>query len=212
MNRQQGLTLIELVLAMSLSIVILVILFAGLRLGYKAQERGTAKAEETQKLRIINDRISWLLRGVYPYLVNRPDMRRLAFEGTSGRVGFVTTSIDTYGTGPEDRAGLKWVTLEAGSKGLMVQEKVFFLTDIVEEGSGREYILDPDVKKIEFSYYDVPPDMPGKEKEGEWVAEWNTEERQYLPSAVKVQITLKRGDRSETMPDMVVRLNVLTTM
>ncbi len=212
MNRRGGFTLVEIILAMSLAIVIMVILFSALRLGYRAQERGGARAEATQKLRIINDRISWLIRGIYPYVINQPDMRKIAFEGASDRIGFVTTSVDSYATGPEDRAGLKWVSISADNKGLRIREKVFFLPELVEESGGRDYVLDPGVKKLEFSYFDLKPEKTEKEKEGEWVAEWDTADKQYLPAAVKVKITLEQNGRNEPMPEMIVRLNVLTKL
>jgi len=202
----------EVILAMSLATVILVILLAAMRLAYKAQESGVSKAEETQRLRIINDRISWLIRGVYPFRVTRPEMNRVAFEGSEEGIGFVTTSIDGYSTGPEDSAGLKWVSLSADDRGLVVREKVFFLNDLVDEGNGKEYVLDPDVKRLQLQYYDVKPEQAEKEEKGEWVAQWDTQEKPYLPAAVKVRISLGRGEETLPMPEMIVRLNVLTSV
>ncbi|MBI5101495.1 MAG: hypothetical protein HZB33_06645 [Nitrospirae bacterium] len=113
LRNNRGLTIVELVLAMSFSIVVIVILFAALRLGYKSQEKGASKAETLQKARIISDRTAWLIRGIYPFSVRKPSVNKIFFEGKSDRVGFVTTSNENYGTGPEDRAGLKWVTIHA---------------------------------------------------------------------------------------------------
>ncbi|MDA8432156.1 MAG: prepilin-type N-terminal cleavage/methylation domain-containing protein [Nitrospiraceae bacterium] len=200
-----GFTLLEILIAMSLSIVILVILFAAMRLGYQSQGRGEEREEVTQKLRIVNDRISWLFRGVYPFTVKRPDLEKLYFEGKSDRVGFVTTSVDSYGKGPEDRAGLKWVSIYADSEGLKIREKVFFLEDVFDDAGGKVYLLDPEVKKIALEYYDVPQ---GEGKEGEWVSEWNPDDKNYLPDAVKLKMTFVRNGKTETVPEMIVHLNV----
>ena len=41
-------------------------------------------------------------------------------------------------------------------EGLKVREKVFFLEDVFDDEGGKEYLLDPEVKKLEFEYYDIP--------------------------------------------------------
>lgn len=206
LNNRLGLTLLEIVISMALSAVILVILFAAMRLGYKAQEKGAQKAEFAQKVRILNDRISWLLRGAYPFAIRRPDLQKFFFEGGEDRVGFVTTSVDTYGKGPEDTAGLKWVSLYADNEGLKIREKVFFLEDAFEDTGGKVYLLDPDVKKLEIQYYDIPE--KGIDQEGEWVSAWDPDEKDYLPHAVRMKITLEHAGKNEVLPEMIIRLNV----
>lgn len=204
LNNDRGITIVEIILAMSFTVVIMVILFAALRLGYKAQETGDRRAEETQKIRIIADRIQWLLRGAYPYTATHNGKRKLYFSGRSDRVGFVTTSVDTRGKGPEDRAGLKWVSIFSDNEGLKTTEKVFFLEDVFEESGEKTYVLEPAIKKLSFEYYDLPEN----EKTGEWVASWDEEEKDYLPSAVKVLITYDQNNREVVIPELVVSLHV----
>lgn len=203
LNNRKGLTVIELVIAMSLSVVIIVILVAAMRLAYKSQEKGMAMSEETQKVRIIADRLTWLLRGTYPYIVNKPDLKKIYFVGKSDMVGFVTTSIDKHGKGPEDTAGLKWVSIYTDRKGLRFREKVFFMEDVFDEDGGKEYLLDPDVRELEFSYYDVPEDG----KEGEWVSDWDPDDKEYFPAAVKLVITLERNGKTVVMPEIIASIN-----
>jgi len=204
LNNRSGLTLIEIVIAMTLSVVIFVILFAALRLGYKSQEKGTDMAEVTQKIRIINDRVAWLIRGVYPFVSKKPEEQKVYFSGKADEAGFVTTSVDTYGKGPEDAARLKWVSIYTDNEGLKIREKVFFLEDVFDDSGGREFLLDPEVKKIEFHYYDVPED----EKSGDWVSDWDPSDRKYFPEAVKVRITFEHKGKTLAMPEMIVKINV----
>ncbi len=204
LNNNRGITIVEIILAMSFTVVIMVILFAALRLGYKAQEKGDRRAEETQKVRIIADRIQWLLRGAYPFTAAKSGKQVLYFRGRSDSVGFVTTSVDARGKGPEDRAGLKWVSIFADKEGLKITEKVFFLEDIFEEGEGKTYNLEPGIKKLAFEYFDLPENS----KTGEWVSDWDEEEKDYLPSAVKVMITYSQNDREIEMPELVVSISV----
>lgn len=182
LRNKRGFTLLELLIAITLSIVILIILFAALRLGYKSEAKGTARSEQSQKVRIVSDRIIWLLRGAYPFYLNTLDEQKLYFEGKSDRVGFVTSSIDAHGSGPEDRAGLKWISIFSDNEGLKIREKVYFLEDVFEDSGGKVFLLDPDVKKIEFEYLDIPEG----EKQGSWVSEWDPEDKETLPAAVKV--------------------------
>src|SRR4030065_1163585 len=167
-QKNQGFTLIELVIALSLSVVIVVILLAAMRLAYKSQAKGAEKVEMAQKIRLLEDRITWLLRGAYPYYVKKTDEERIFFKGESDQIGFVTTSVDSYGKGPEDLAGLKWISVFTDREGLKMREKGFFDEETFEDKGGKVYLLDPEVKTLELEYYDIPED----EKQGDWVSEW----------------------------------------
>jgi len=204
-QKNKGFTLIELVIALTLSVVIIVILMAAMRLTYKSQEKGAERIEVDQKIRVMGDRITWLLRGASPFFINKTADRdqKLYFEGESEKIGFVTASVDSYGKGPEDAAGPKWVSVFVDSEGLKVREKVFFLEDVFDDDGGRVYLLDPEVKKLEFEYYDIPED----ETEGDWVSEWDSDEKEYIPAAVKFKITFEHEGKSIVMPEIIVRIN-----
>lgn len=203
LNNKNGVTLIELLIAITLSIVIILILFAGMRLGYKSQETGTEKAETTQKIRIIGDRITWLIRGAYPFFIKKPGGQKIYFEGKQDSIGFVTTSVDTYAKGPEDIAGLKWISIYTDDDGLKIRENVFFLEDVFDATAGKVYVFDPEVTKMEFEYFDLPEDK----KEGTWVSDWDPDEKKYLPSAVKVKITFLHNRKNIAVPEMIVRIS-----
>ncbi|MDH4233467.1 MAG: prepilin-type N-terminal cleavage/methylation domain-containing protein [Nitrospirota bacterium] len=205
--KNKGFTLIELVISITLSVVIIVILLAAMRLAYKSQAKGSERVDITQRTRILGDRLTWLIRGAYPFFVNKADEQKLFFEGESDRIGFVTTSVDSYGKGPEDSAGLKWVTVFADRDGLKIREKVFFLEDVFDDEGGKVYLLDPGVKKLEFEYYDVPEDEKQGEQTGDWVSEWDPDEKKYIPAAVKFRITFEHEDKTVEMPEIIARIN-----
>ena len=208
MRRQnRGFTLIELVIALSLSAVVVIILLAAMRLAYKSQAKGAEKVEMAQKIRLLEDRITWLLRGAYPYYVKKTDEERIFFKGESDQIGFVTSSVDSYGNGPEDLAGLKWISIFTDREGLKMREKVFFLEDVFEDEGGKEYLLDPEVKILDLEYYDIPED----ETEGDWVSYWDPEEKKYPPEAVKFKITLEREGKPIVLPEIIVRINAQRT-
>ena len=204
-QQNKGFTLIELVIALTLSVVIVVILLAAMRLAYKSQAKGAEKIDTSQRIRMLGDRVTWLLRGAYPYFFKKinEDEQKLFFSGESDKIGFVTTSVDSYGKGPEDAAGLKWVSIFLDDEGLKLREKVYFLEDVFEDEGGKVYLLDPEVKKLEFEYYDIPDD----ETQGEWVEEWDPEEKENIPAAVKFRITLEHEGKTVVMPEIIVKLN-----
>lgn len=205
--KNKGFTLIELVIALTLSIVIVVILLAAMRIAYKSQAKGAERVDTTQKIRLLGDRLTWLLRGAYPFFSKKPEEQKLYFEGESGKIGFVTTSIDSYGKGPEDLAGLKWVSVFTDTEGLKIREKVFFLEDVFDDNGGNVYLLDPEVKKVEFEYYDIPEG----EKQGDWVSEWDPDDKQHIPAAVKFKITLEHEGKTVEMPGIIVKINAQRT-
>ncbi len=202
-RKNKGFTLIELVIALSLSVIILLILFAGMRLGYRSQEKGNERAELSQRTRILGDRITWLIRGAYPYFVTKADEHKLYFDGKSDMLGFVTTSVDPYGKGPEDMAGLKWISIFIDSEGLKIREKVFFLEDVFDDSGGNVVVFDHSVRKIAFKYFDVSED----DKQGTWVSDWDYKDKDYMPSAVKYTITFEYKGKKITMPEQIVRIN-----
>ena len=202
LKNRRGFTLVELLIAITLSIVIFIILLVAMRLGYKSQEAGTARSEQAQKVRIICDRVAWLLRGTYPFYLNKIDQQKLFFEGKSDQIGFVTSSVDAYGSGPEDRGGLKWVSIFTDKEGLKIREKVYFLEDVFDDSGGKVYLIDPDVNKIEFEYLDIPEG----EKQGSWVSEWDPDDKETLPSAVKMLMTMERGGKKIELPELIVRV------
>lgn len=201
LKNNRGFTLLELLIAITLSILILVVLGAAMRLGYKSQSKGTERSEVTQKVRILEDRIAWLIRGAYPFYRKKADEKKIFFDGKSDRVGFVTSSIDSYGKGPEDLAGLKWVSIFADGDGLKIREKVYFLEDVFEDSNGKVYLLDPEVKKIDFEFFEIKEG----EKQGTWISEWDPDDKETIPTAVRVKMTLERNDQKIEIPEMIVK-------
>jgi general secretion pathway protein J len=201
LTNNRGFTLLELLIAITLSILILVVLGAAMRLGYKSQEKGAERGEMIQKVRILEDRIAWLIRGSYPYYLKKTDEKKIFFEGKSDRAGFVTSSIDTHGTGPEDIAGLKWVSIFVDNEGLKIREKVYFSEDVFEDSKGQVYLLDPEVRKIEFEFFEIKEG----EKQGDWISEWDPKDKETIPTAVKFKITLERNNQKIELPEMIVK-------
>lgn len=197
----KGLTLIEVVIAITISALIMGILLSALRLGYRSQEKGAKRQEIAQRMRIIADRVSWLLRGAYPYTVmDAEGEKTLYFSGGPRSVGLVTTSVDVYSDSIKDRAGLKWITLLSDGEGLKVTENIYFVKDSPVDDAAETYLLDPTVRTIEFEYLDTA------EEKDAWVAGWDGQEKDYLPSAVRVAVVLEHDGEELRMPPFTVAI------
>ena len=153
-------------------------------------------------MRIINDRLTWLIRGAYPYLVPKPEGNILYFSGSTGSLGLVTTSIDPESGNIEDSPGMKWVQIFSDFEGLRIREKIYFLEDVFADSGGKIFILDPEVTRLEFEYFDVNK----KNKSESWASEWNPKEKDYLPAAVRVTIEFSHEGKAIKMPEFIVRL------
>ena len=200
--RNEGFTLIELVLGLTISGLILVILFAALTLGQRSEEKGLKQEEETQRMRVLADRLSWLISGAYPYLVEKQEGKLLYFSGSRDGVGFVTTSVDPFSENIEDRPGLKWVRIYADDNGLKIAEKIYYGEDVFEKQGGKEYIFDSLVREIRFEYLSVDEEK----KTMTWGGSWKPEEREVLPNAVKVSLTFEAGGKAIKMPPFTVSI------
>lgn len=199
---EAGFTLIEVILGVTVSALVMVILFTAMRLGHRSEEKGLKAEEFSQRMRILSDRIAWLLRGAYPYIVEKPDGKYIYFSGEQDSAGFVTTAVDRASGEPVDMAGLKWVYIFADGEGLKIGEKLYYSEDVFEEPKGMEHLLDPKVKRLAFQYLSVDE----KEKTSSWASGWSPKDKDSLPYAVRVSLFLDDGGRELAVPPIVVAL------
>ena len=68
-RREQGFTLLELLISLTILTMVTVIIGAGLRLAMNAWEKGDIETGETQKLRILSSMFSQQLKSVFPYMI-----------------------------------------------------------------------------------------------------------------------------------------------
>jgi len=207
-GNRNGFTLLEVVLGLAISAVILALILGAIRLSTRSQEKGMTRQEQTQRVRILYDRLGWIVRGAYPYVSldpEDPENIELFFSGTESSLGFVTTSTDPYSEGPIDASGLKYVNLSI-SDGLVFTERVFFQGED-DEAEETRYVLDTNVKRLEFSYLDQNRDEEtGEEGEQEWIDEWDGTEKNYLPKAVRIRVLMKFGDQEKWMPPVIAMI------
>ena len=205
MKNNRGFTLLEMVLALLLSSIIVVIIVSTMRLAIRSEEKGTKRQDASQHLRIITAQLSFILKGVYPYIATIDDEQFYYFVGESDRISFITTSVTEREGSLIDKAGLKWVSLFRDSEGLKMKDNFFFLDADYDSDSARERLLDDTVTAIEFEYLDTGED---RDEDPEWESAWSTDDNEYLPAAVKVWLTIQESEGEEEikLPPFTVRV------
>ena len=90
--KNEGFTLIEVIVTLTVLSFILLIIFGAFRLGLSAWERGESIKEEYQKVRIITQLISQQIKSIVPYKIKtqKTEGNYLAFEGKAHSLKFVS--------------------------------------------------------------------------------------------------------------------------
>lgn len=172
-RREQGFTLLELLISLTILTMVTVIIGAGLRLAMNAWEKGDIETGETQKLRILSSMFSQQLKSVFPYMTEIDSEQVIVFEGDKNSILFVTTTDDIlYG-------GLKWIRYDYKDETLYYKEGLLPDKELIDNIEGDEEILDSEIGEVTFEYFVAHAD--------EWRDSWDFDDS--LPDAVKIKIS-----------------------
>jgi len=201
----RGFSLLEMIIALFFSSIIIVMIVATMRFAVTSEKKGTQRQEGSQHIRVVTSQLSFLLKGAYPYIATIEDEKGYYFEGESGSISFITTSVMNRDDSLIDKPGLKWVRIFEDSEGLKIIENFFFLSDDYDGDSSRERVLDDTVTEIRLEYLDTGEE---RDEDPDWKDHWSTDENEYLPAAIKVSLTILEGDGDEEteFPPFTVRV------
>lgn len=190
---QTGFTLLELVVAITLTGLVLVMLYSGLRLGLNGWDSGEARAEATNRLRLVEDFLRRLLaQSMTVYQINDRQERTVVFTGQADRIEFVAPMLARLGQG-----GLYRVRIEADDGRLWIRWRPYLPADPAA-GEERETLLLEGVSGIEWTYFGSERD---DDTQPEWRSDWASPLRR--PLLVRLNLTLQ----GESWPDLVVALS-----
>lgn len=196
----RGFTLVEVVIALTIVATLLVVMFAGLRVGVAAWQRGDERAETLQRTRSINQILTRSLAAIYPYrttgTVREP--ARLLFEGEPDRLAFVTAAAPFPAAEP---IAYTAVTLSQDpGAGLAIRQKALPNENPFERLPPAG--VDSASAAVAFRYL----------KEGSlhtWTDRWDTVAEKALPVAIEVTLTIVQGGRAIQQPPLMISLGML---
>jgi general secretion pathway protein J len=193
-RRQQGFSLLELVVAITLMGLVLVVLYSGLRLGLNGWDSGERRAEASNRLRSVQEFLRrQLAQSMTVYETNDDRRERfVVFAGRSEGIEFVAPMPARLGQG-----GLYRMWIEMADGQLRLRQRSYLPSDPAA-GEERVNVLLEGVSAMEWAYFG--PERDNDQESPRWHANWTSTERR--PLLVRLNLTL----RGESWPDLVVAL------
>ena len=221
---EEGFTLLELVVTLTILTIIVVLAFGAFRLGIKAWETGDERVDFFYRMKYLVDLMEKEISSGYPYYIreNNEEDKTLVFQGKPNFISFMS-SIER-----NDRSfspgNLRNVTFsfEEDNKQLIMTEEIIQSHNPLSKTSKnniRSIVLSNDISDLKFKYFILKKE-PAKSihYEGVWLDNFLTTEEGFnnetLPRAIEVTMaieTQKEGINKtvETfyLPPFIILLN-----
>jgi general secretion pathway protein J len=201
MTSQRGFTLIELVVAMALLGTMMVLMYSGLTFSLKGWDTGAASGQRTTDRRIGENFLRRELSEIFPMRWKDPMVLRLAFEGETQRMRFVSSRPAGVTQGGLSLVGLE---VEAGEG----RERSLVMRRAMPDDAAKDFgpldqadrtVLLAGVDSVAFSYFGSENDFT----DPRWSDTWTFAGR--VPQMVRMRIRSADGTQ---VPEMVVRVNL----
>ncbi len=200
LETQEGFTLIEVMIAMTLLVLLTLVLYGALDVGHKAVEKAEARSEQSQKLRLSGELLAAYLRSAYPYHVS-PNDPAIFFSGEETSLSFVSAlSLGLGGRGMSE-IEISWDGEAGGSGNLTLEEQMPVRLTGGGTGYHNSLVLRQNISDFHIEYLD-----PQSEDE-HWVEQWDGAEQRILPRAVRLSYKTVGGERSRSV--FPIMMNVL---
>ena len=191
MKRSSGFTLIEVLIAVSLTAIVLSSIYGVFTSVFAARERVLAESETSQIGRVLFERLGRELRGAW--ISSTGDKFFLATTDRAGRpeLRFATASTTLAATGRGGMAALRY-GLQPMPEGpidrlyLVRSEEPYHMRDRLDSGS---YPLTGNVKSVTWRFYGA----------NGWVDSWSAAQSNTLPQLVEMTVILLDKDNRETV-------------
>jgi len=196
-NRQSkienGFTLIEVTIAITLLTLIVLMLYGSFYLGERAMAKAQARSDQSQSLRTFEEFLAAYIHSAHPYRATTRDPA-VYFIGDDRSVEFVS-SLST-GLGGRGMAKVRIAADSAGRGGstLTLEEEMPVRVSDKELGGGgggggyrNSIVLAEGLRSFRIEYLD-----PQSEDE-HWAEEWDGRQRRALPRAVRLIFRGERG-------------------
>jgi general secretion pathway protein J len=195
---EAGLTLIELLVAITLLGLLMAALFGGLQLGARAWERSEERLDQSTRLQVVQDFLRDRLLQAYPLVADdEVGAAGLTFEGTADQLRFVTMMPEHLG------AGFAEFVLaqddQSDAKDLVVRWRRFDWPALgpVPEEDAQVKVLLARIEFLEISYFGVA----GRDQVASWHDQWQG--ARAIPELIRIRVGFAPEDHRR-WPDLVV--------
>jgi len=203
--KKQGFTLLEVLLGMSIMSVMMLLLFASLRICVQNWNAGEKKIAQVSQAAIIQNFLQSKLHAAVPLDADFLEEPQFSFQGEKEQIQFVAAMPASA-----SRLGLQLFKLskkktarEEGSE-LLVDIRPFFPQSESEQWDVEQVVILTKIHSIRFAYFGSDNDNAIVDSDDYvWHDEWH--DRRSLPSLVSIDIELVGG---EIWPQLVVALKV----
>lgn len=194
---KNGFTLIELLITITIFAVSIAIVFGGLRVGVRAWEKGEADIDLRQRNRIVLDLLKRQIKSTYLFNVEEDGETSILFKGENKSLEFVSG----ISLNPGSRKGLVHVKYSVQDNRKTEKKELQFFEDVnpllaqdseIDEEAEFKTLL-PEIEELAFEYFGSLED----DEAGAWHPEWDAEQTEALPAAVK--LILKTGPKTEAI-------------
>lgn len=202
-TKQSGFTLLEVLLGMSIMSIMMLLLFASLRICVQNWNAGEKKIAQVSQAAIVQNFLQNKLHATLPLDADFLEEPQFSFQGDKEQMQFVAAMPASA-----SRLGLQLFNLSmkksAGEEGreLLVDIQPFFPQGDAEEWSEEQVVILQKIHRLRFAYFGPDSDDPGDD-DSDWQDEWL--ERKSLPRLVSIDIELSNG---EVWPQLVVALKI----
>jgi general secretion pathway protein J len=192
-----GFTLIEVLISITITAILVTIIFMAFRLGSRAWERGEQNLEPMQRQRAVLNLLQKQLSSICTCNISRMEGKPSLLQGTPAEMTFLSNTSIIPGSGP----GIVKVTYrimtdkENKSESLLVHEESLSYMPVTPPpsattGQNGFKVLLANYYSIQFEYFEASPATNAPY----WQEKWKAEQKNKFPGAVKITLVRKDGE------------------
>lgn len=204
--KQSGFTLLEVLLGMSIMSIMMLLLFASLRICVQNWNAGEKKIAQISQAAIVQNFLQNKLYAAMPLDADFFEEKQFSFQGDKEKMQFVAAmpaSASRLGLQLFNLSIKKPIGEQEGSQ-LLVDIQPFFPQADAEEWGGDPVVILKKIKQLRFAYFGSDSDDQSNFADDlAWQDDWL--ERKSLPRLISIDVELTNG---EVWPQLVVALKV----
>ncbi|TXL01858.1 prepilin-type cleavage/methylation domain-containing protein [Methylococcaceae bacterium HT1] len=203
---QRGFTLLEVLIGMSIMSIMMLLLFASLRICVQNWNAGEKKIAQVSQAAVIQNFLQSKLHATVPLEGDFLEEPEFSFQGDQSQIQFVAAMPASAGRLGLQRFKMSLRRADRDEQGsyLQVEIQPFFPQDEGQQGIEEPIVILKKIHSLQFAYFGS--DSDARNNDPVWHNDWL--EMDSLPKLVSIDIELVDG---EIWPQLVVALKIDST-